>query len=74
MTVADAPCEACRLQVIKGRHDRPHAALVLIDGKEFRGSMFGGWEERTYQCQTCAAIIEHTNDKNEVPPYWWFRK
>ena len=34
--------------------------------------MFGGFEEITYSCSTCAAIIEHTNDKNEVAPFWWF--
>src|SRR3984885_9658343 len=60
------PCAACRDQVTKGRHGRPHAALLAIDRREARGSMFGGWEDTTYRCQTCSALIEHTNDKNEV--------
>jgi hypothetical protein len=60
------PCAACREQVTKGRHGRPHAALLAIDRREARGSMFGGWEDTTYRCQTCSALIEHTNDKNEV--------
>ena len=68
------PCAACREQVTKGRHDQPHAALLAIDTKEARGSMFGGWEETTYRCQTCSAVIEHTNDRNEVAPFWWFSK
>ncbi len=66
------PCAACREQVTKGRRDRPHAALAMIDGKECRGSMFGGWEETTYRCRECSAVIEHTNDKNEFAPFWWF--
>jgi hypothetical protein len=75
MTTPDAkPCAACREQVTKGRHDRPHAALLAIDTREARGSMFGGWEETTYRCQTCSAVIEHTNDRNEVAPFWWFSK
>lgn len=68
------PCAACREQVTKGRHDWPHAALLVIDIREFRGSMFGGWEETTYRCQTCLAVIHHTNDRNEVAPFWRFSK
>jgi hypothetical protein len=65
-------CPACLEQVTKGRHGEPHDALRCIDTKEFRGSMFGGWEEMTYQCQTCRSIVHHTNDKNEVAPFWYF--
>jgi hypothetical protein len=67
-----SPCRACLEQVAKGRHDGPHSALAAVTVKPFRGSMFGGWEETTYKCQTCSAIIEHTNDKNEFAPFWWF--
>jgi hypothetical protein len=67
-----ALCAACD-DLIKtgGRFSEPHKALRLIETRPRRGSMFGGWEETTYQCETCSAVIEHTNDKNEFPPFWW---
>jgi hypothetical protein len=67
------PCSACLVQVKKGRHDSPHGNMVLVDSRTF-DSMLGGWEEYTYQCTSCGSIIEQTNDKNEVPPWWWFRR
>lgn len=69
---APSPCLACLEQVKKGRHDAPHSDLRLTDTRPCRGSMFGGWEEFTYQCSVCGSVIEHTNDKNEFSPWWWF--
>jgi endogenous inhibitor of DNA gyrase (YacG/DUF329 family) len=66
------PCPACQAQVTKNRRDAPHSELVVMEVKPFRGSMFGGWEETIYRCRTCEAVIEHTNDKNEFAPFWWF--
>jgi uncharacterized protein (DUF983 family) len=66
------PCSACLEQVKKGRYDDPHPALHVVKTTPYRGSMFGGWEETTYQCRECSAIIDHTNDKNEFAPFWWF--
>ncbi len=68
------PCADCKEQVTKGRQTDPHQHLRLLSTRPFRGSMFGGWEEMTYQCGVCGAVVEHTNDKNEFPPFWWFKK
>ena len=66
------PCHDCQQQVTKGRRDGPHSHLRLVDSHAFRGSMFGGSEEATYQCGVCGALITHTNDKNDFAPFWWF--
>ena len=55
-----------------GRRDKPHPQLKVLNSRECRGSMFGGWEETTYRCDECGALIEHTNDKNEFAPFWYF--
>jgi hypothetical protein len=34
--------------------------------------MFGGHEEVIYRCSVRSSVIEHTNDKNEFAPYWYF--
>lgn len=68
---APTPCQACQEQLKKGRRDSPHSELRHVDTRPFRGSMFGGWEESTYQCTVCGSVIEHTNDKNEFAPWWW---
>jgi hypothetical protein len=66
------PCFACQKQVNMSRNSPPHCNLHLIETKSFRSSMFGGWEETTYRCLVCYSSIEHTNDKNEFAPFWWF--
>jgi hypothetical protein len=66
------PCDACSELILNGgRSTKPHPALHLVEERPFRGAMLGGWEETTYRCKTCSAVIEHTNDKNEFAPFWW---
>jgi hypothetical protein len=67
-----SPCPDCPQQITKGRRDDPHIHLSLVDSQAFRGSMFGGWEEGTYQCSICSNLIAHTSDKNDFAPFWWF--
>jgi hypothetical protein len=72
--VQNIPCSACLEQVKANRLSKPHPALEFVGQKPFRGSTFGGWEEKAYQCRICGSAIEHTNDKNEFAPFWWFTR
>ena len=63
-------CESCENQKRESRRGSPHKDLHLQSEKPIRGSMFGGWEEFTYYCKVCGATVHHTNDKNEIPPFW----
>ena len=65
------PCQARQDQLKKGWHDLPHSDLRHVDTRPFRGSMFGGWEESTFQRAVCGSVIEHTNDRSEFAPWWW---
>jgi hypothetical protein len=66
-----SPCQAYRDQLKNGRHYSPHSDLRYVDTRPFRGSMFGGGEEATYQRAVCGSVTEHINDKNECAPWWW---
>ena len=67
------PCAECLEQTKKNRRDQPHPNLVLKESKS-RRSMFGGWEDETYECKTCETIIEHSTDKMEAAPFWLLKE
>jgi hypothetical protein len=64
------PCEACKEQMKKGLHDKPHDKLSCVWSKAFRGAKTGGHEEYAYQCATCGTLIHHMHDKNDIAPFW----
>jgi len=64
-------CDACRKQVKLKRNGKPHAALTVVEKKEYHRAA-PGWDEITYRCMTCGSLIGSTNDPNEIAPFWWF--
>ena len=63
-------CRNCQNQKSQGRGGQPHPDLKLID-KEMKMSTFGSnWEDFTYVCQKCGAMVHHNTDRDDFPPFW----
>jgi hypothetical protein len=65
------PCAFCSKQLTMKRKSQPHGGLVVVETWAHDSSKGKAWEEVTYKCQFCGSVIEHTNDPEEIAPFWW---
>ncbi len=57
------PCDLCKAQVKKSRHDPPHDHLKELDRSKPYRHMFGGGEDSRWRCNVCGTEIFHSTDK-----------
>ncbi len=58
------PCDLCKAQVKKSRHDPPHAHLRhLSTGKPYVNPYgMGGGVDSWYECEVCGSKMFHSTD------------